>query len=323
MSKKPRWESELEFNKFLVREYLRYGSVDEVVKRHNHDIPISYANHHRILDKWGIVKAAGPNSKLNESLEFLYHLTETNIPFERLYSKMPTSFKTSAVTLYRVLSYIKEGITRRVGTGLIITPYNSQHKVLVGQDKSTPRVELGKPFGAISIPIGFSRKRDSREDAILRILQQEVFTKKAIEREMPDVIPAKPKPFIQTSRRPRTFSSRTNGSSEQTFRRKLGVLYPRLFMYLDIADVRVEVFHMKLPKKLSDPKCFSSFKLQNHKFMSINTILKVDTRTRKFRAGVVAGISGYKKYLELQKRNLDTNPLYIRSKLNYQLSTGD
>ena len=286
MSKQPKWKNEEEFNRFLVSEYLKNGSVDEVLKQHNHDIPISYANYHRILDKWGIVKAAGPNSRLNESLEFLYHLAEMKIPFEKLYKKMPSSFQTSATTLYRVLSYIKEGITRRIGTGLIITPYNDSKKILLGEDRSTPRVELGKPFGALTVPIGFSRKRDSREDAIWRVLQQEVFTEKAIDRKMPEIIPNLPKPF----------------------------------MFLDIADVRVEVFHIKLPKGLSNEKVFSSFKLHDYKFMSLETILKGDAKTKKFRSGIVTGAEGYKKYLELKKRNLNTNPFYLKSKLNYQLA---
>ncbi|MBN1169260.1 hypothetical protein JXA63_05210 [Candidatus Woesebacteria bacterium] len=287
MGKKPRWKNESEFNEFLVGQYLRYGSVDEVLKKNNFDIPISYANYHRILDKWGIIKAAGPNSKLNESLDFLYQLAQTNIPFDSLYTKMPSSFKTSAATLYRVLSYIKEGITRRVGTGLIITPHDNETKVLLGSDRSTPRDKYGKTYGALTIPIGFSRIRDLRKDAILRVLQQEVFAENAIEQKMPDIIPESAKPF----------------------------------MFLDIADVRVEVFHIVLPKRLSNAKCFSSFKLYDHRFMSLETILRGDTKTRKYRAGIISGAMGYKKYLELKKRNLTSNPLYIKSRLNYQLSS--
>lgn len=279
-------KGEEKFNRWLIEQYLMCGSVEDVFRKHRYGLPISYASYHRLLDKWRIIKTAGPNSKLSESLEFLYHLAETNIPFERLYVKMPPSFRTSATTLYRILSYIKDGITRRVGTGLIITSYSNEKQVLVAEDGSTPRVELGKPYGAISIPVGFSRKRDLREDAILRIFQQEVFTQNAIAQKMPDVIPAMPNPF----------------------------------MFLDIADVRVEVFHIKLPKKYSSIKCFSSYKLHNHKFMSIDKILKGDTKDKKYRAGVIAGIEGYKKYLELKRRKLVTNPLYYKSRLNYQLS---
>lgn len=275
---------EKKFNEFLVSEYLKYGTVEEVFRRNNYNIPISYAQFQRVLDKWGIVKAAGPNSKLTEILGFLTKLAEENIPLEVLYRKMPPSFRTSAATMYRISSYVKEGITRRIATGLIITPSNNKKKILVADDISTPRVELGKPFGAVSIPMGFSRKRDPREEAILRLLQQEVFSQKAIKQNMPDIIPTRPKPF----------------------------------MFLDIADVRVEIFHLKLPKKMSEIRHFSSYKLQNFKF--IDTDKMVRSKRRIFRIGVVEAVRGYEKYLEIKKRNLTINPLQYKSQLNYYLS---
>ncbi|OGM19092.1 hypothetical protein A2686_00840 [Candidatus Woesebacteria bacterium RIFCSPHIGHO2_01_FULL_38_10] len=275
--------SEYEFNKWLVSEYLKCGSVDEVFKIHRYGIPVSYANYQRILDRWNIVKAAGPNNKLTEALEFLSHLAEHNIPFEKLYTKMPPSFRTSAATLYRVLSYIKEGVTRRVGTGLMITPWNSQEKILVGKDVSTPRIELGKPFGSITIPMGFSRKRDSREMAILRILQQEVFTDYVVNGKTPDIIPVRPKPF----------------------------------MFLDIVDVRVEVFWIKLPKIYSKMKCFSSYKLQDFKFMGIQKMME---NKDNFRIGMKDVAKGYNKYIQLLGRNIATNPLFCKSDLNFLLT---
>ncbi len=275
---------ERKFNEFLITEYLKYGSVDEVFKRNNHDIPISYAQYQRILEEWGIVKAAGPNSKLTETLGFLTKLTEEKIPLEMLYKKMPSSFLTSAATMYRILGYIKEGITRRIATGLVITSSANKNKILIAKDVSVPRIELGKPYSCLSIPMGFSRKRDPREEAILRVLQQEVFAEKTIKRKIPNIIPERPKPF----------------------------------MFLDIADVRVEIFHLVLPKKISDLKNFSSFKLKNYKYMDIDKV-KLSKR-KNFRVGVVEAVKGYKKYLEFNKRNLVFNPLQYRSHLNYYLA---
>jgi hypothetical protein len=274
-------ERERKFNEFLVTEYLKYGSVDEVFRQNSYSLPISYAQYQRVLDEWGIVKAAGPNSKFAEILGFLTRLTEEKIPLEVLYKKMPTSFRTSAATMYRILGYIKEGITRRIATGLIITPSDNEKKILIAKDVSVPRIELGKPYSCLSIPMGFSRKRDPREDAILRVLQQEVFTKKAIKEKMPDIIPVRPKPF----------------------------------MFLDIADVRVEIFHLILPKRISDLKNFSSFKLKNYKYMDIEKV-KLSNKNN-FRVGVREAIKGYKKYLEFNKRNLIFNPLQYKSDLNY------
>lgn len=274
---------ERKFNEFLVSEYLKYGSVDEVYFRNDYHLPVSYAQFQRILDKWGIVKAAGPNSRLTEILSFLTSFAEKNISFESLYKSMPSSFRTSAVTIYRILSYIKEGITRRLATGLIMTPFGDNRRVLVGRDVSTTRLELGKPFGSITIPIGFSRKRDAREDAIRRILQQEVFTDLAIEKRMPEIIPATPKPF----------------------------------MFLDVADIRVEIFEIGLPQKWSNIKTFSSFKLQDFEFIEID---KIDSAKKLFRVGVTEAIEGYKKYLEFKKRNLSFNPLQYKSRLNYHFA---
>jgi hypothetical protein len=276
--------NEKKFNEFLVSEYLKYGSVDEVLRINRYGLPISSAAYHRLLDKKGIIKAAGPNSKMAEILGFLTKFAEENIPIDKLYKKMPLSFMTSLATLYRIVSYVKEGITRRLATGLIITAGNNKDRILVADDVSTPRLTLGKPFGSISIPMGFSRKRDPREDAILRILQQEVFSNFAIKGKVPYLIPPRPKPF----------------------------------MFLDIADVRVKVFHLSIPNKYAGINSFSSFKLQNYRFIDRERIIKGDRN--KFRLGVVEAAMGYSKYLEIKKRNLEFNPLQYKSELNYYLA---
>ena len=282
MSNFPKGEEN--FNKWLVEQYLMYGSVDEVLRIYRYGIPISYAGYQRVLNRFRIVKAAGPNSKLTEVIDFFTHLAEKNIPFEKLYRSMPPRFQTSMATLYRVLSYVKEGVTRRIGTGLVLTPFGDDQRILVGRDVSTPRIELGKPYGSISIPMGFSRKRDPREQAILRVLQQEVFAQLAINEKIPDIISFRPKPF----------------------------------MFLDIADIRVEIFHLRLPKKYSDKRCFSSFKLKGFKFMSIEKILNKKSKIN-FRIGVKEIAQGHQKYLNLKGRNLSVNPLQYKSEMNYQL----
>jgi hypothetical protein len=276
---------EEDFNRWLVEEYFKYGSVDEVFRKHKFDIPISYAQFQRILDKWGIVKTAGPNSKLTEAIEFLTHLGKENIPFETLYKKMPPSFQTSASTLYRILGYVKEGITRRAGTALIITPYNNDEKILLARDLSAPRIELGKRYGALSIPMGYSRKRDTRKTNIVRILQQEVFVKKVIKKEFPtEVLPEFPQPF----------------------------------MFLDIADIRVAVCHIQLSKELSSVRNFSSYKLKDFKFYKADEILR--NKNLNLRAGVVGAMKGYLRYLKLVERNLTVNPLQNISDLNTELA---
>jgi hypothetical protein len=280
--------NEKKFNEFLVEEYLKVGSVDEVLKIYKFDLPISYAGYQRILDKWGMVKAAGPNNTLGEALNFLTKLAYDNIPFERVYRKMPLSFQTSAATLYRILGYMKEGVTRRLATGLVITTKGSKKKVLVAKDVSNPRVDLGKIHGMITIPMGFSRRRDPREMAIKRILQQEVFTKLTIQNKFPKkIIPPFPKPF----------------------------------MFLDIADVRVEVFHIELPKRLTDTKNFSSFKLKNYKF--VNTKDVIDGKFNNLRVGVKEAVEGFEKHKRLKGKNLSINPLQETANVNTTIISTD
>jgi hypothetical protein len=278
-------KSEEEFTKFLVKEYFKHGSVDEVFRKYKYDLPISYANYQRILDKKGVVKAVGPNNKLTEAVDFFTHLAKDNIPFEQLYKRMPPSFQTSASSLYRMLLYIKEGVTRRTGVALVVTPFDNNEKVLVAEDVSTPRIEIGKLFRSLSLPMGFARKRDSRRTNVLRILQQEVFTDKVIESVFPNS-------FITENIEP--------------------------FMYLDIADVRVAVYHLQLTKDLSEHKNFKSYKLKNYKFLSTSQILSSEDR---FRIGVKDAVKGYKKHLKYLKRNLKVNPLQYKSILNKELAT--
>lgn len=277
-----------DFNKWLVSEYFKCGTVEAVFRKYRFNIPISYAQFQRILDKWGVVKSAGPNSKLTEAIEFLSSLAKENIPFERLYRRIPPSFQTSAATLYRILSYIKEGITRRVGVALVITPFNSKTRVLIARDVSTPRVELGKIYGALSLPMGYARKRDTARINILRILQNEVFTKDAINRSFPFEIISD---------------------------------FPHPFMYLDIADVRVSVYHIQLTRELSNLKKFSSYKLKDYSFIQVSDVVSGKVGTSKFRAGVVEILRGYAKYLGFLERNMVVNPLQSRSFLNKELSS--
>ena len=282
-------QKELEFNKFIVSEYLRYGSVDEVFKTNNYSLPISYPGVQRLLGRWGIVKAAGPNATLSECISFLARLVEEQIPLEALYKKMPPSFRPSVATLHRMYGEVKREVKkkienrnfRRVGTALVITPYENQDFILLGRDISTPRLDLGKTFGAISPPMGFSKKNEGSGDSILRVLQQEVFAKLTIERKMPNIISRDISPF----------------------------------MFVDIADVRVAVYKLILPYEFFDIKNFSSFKLKNHKFVNLESFDNVSAiNRRKFRSGMFGIVQGLKEY------SGDKEPFFVDSFLNQRLA---
>lgn len=278
----PRGSNE-DFEKFLVKKYFQFGSVDQVLKKYRFALPISYAQYQRILDKFGVIKTVGPNGKFSESLEFLSKLVHDNMDFDKVFKKLPPSYKTSASTFYRILSYVKEGITRRVGVALIITDPKNIKKILIAKDVSMPRIELGKYFGDYSLPMGYAKKSDSRITNIKRILQQEVFTNLVVDRLLPnDVILDAPDPF----------------------------------MYLDIADVRVAVFQIQINKLLLKNKNFSSYKLKDYVFVDSSEIV---SNTYKTRLGVVEAVKGYMKYLGYMQKNLRVNPLQARSVLNTKL----
>jgi len=278
-------QKEPDFSQFLVREYFRFGSVDRVLRHYRFALPVSPATYQRVLDKYGVVKTAGPNSRISETILFFEHLVKDTADIESIYKKMPLSFQTSLKTIYRIYSYMKQGLTRRVGVALVISPFNNPYKVLLAKDISTPYFELGKEYGLLSLPMGYSRKRDSRKTGVIRILQQEVFTDLVIKDNFPfDIVPS----------------------------------YLEPFMYLDIADVRVAVYSLTLPKEMCSLSRFSSFKLKDYNFYDAYDIVRGDL---SLRLGVKEAILGYLKHLSLVKRNLVANPLQDSSLINKELAT--
>lgn len=242
---------EIEFYKPLVASYLRYGSVDKVFTSLSQDTGVSYPHFHRILKQWGIVKSAGPQSHFAEAVYFLTAMAKQKLPLEAVYKKMPPSLKISAVTLHRILSHIKRGLVRRYGTALIITTKADPDQILIGQDISIPRPELGKHYGSYSLPMTYSKSDEPADIAITRVLQQEVFAIKTLEQSFPkQIIPSNPKPRL----------------------------------YIDIADVRVACYHIVIPELLVHS--LSSFKLANLSFKSVSEVARHTDLDSHYRAGI-------------------------------------
>lgn len=242
---------EIEFYKPLVASYLRYGSVDKVFTSLSQDTGVSYPHFHRILKQWGIVKSAGPQSHFAEAVYFLTAMAKQKLPLEAVYKKMPPSLKISAVTLHRILSYIKRGLVRRYGTALIISTKADPNRILIGQDISIPRPELGKPYGSYSLPMTYSKSDEPAQIAVTRVLQQEVFAIKALERSFPEqIIPPDPKPCL----------------------------------YIDIADVRVACYRIVISELLVHS--LSSFKLANLSFKLISEVAHQTDLDSHYRAGI-------------------------------------
>lgn len=233
--------SEKELEKFLVSEYLKYGSIDKVFKTHSYNLPISFAGYHRLLNKYKIIKSAGPNSKLSESLHVLSLLNTYKLPLERIYHRYsPNSLQVSTNTLHRILHNIRLGVTNRVGVALLISKVDDPNKFLMGQDNSLVNPALGHK-GDWSLPMGYTREQDSHQAGILRVLQQEVFANLAISDKFPkNLFP--------------------NEITED--------------FTINIADIKVYVYHIALSKNYN----LSSFKLSNFGFYSLSEISKLKVR---------------------------------------------
>lgn len=228
--------SPLEFERYLVEEYFKLGSINKVFHEHKFDLPISFAGYDRVLNKFKVVKSAGPNSKLSESLHILSLLANYKIPLERVYHRFaPKTIQVSINTLHRILHYTRLGLVRRRGTALIISPNSQSNKVLIGNDQSLTNSVLGNK-GDLSLPMGHSKTGEPIRDSIARILQNEVFTSDVINQQfLWEIIPEHIKPV----------------------------------MYINIADIQVSVYQLTLSQK---HKKFSSFKLANLKYYDINNL---------------------------------------------------
>jgi hypothetical protein len=227
----------INFEKILVSEYLKYGSIDKVFSKHHQSLPISFAGYARLLSKYGVVKSAGPNSKFSESLYLLSLLANYKIPMERIYHKhAPHSLQVSTNTLHRILHYMRLGLTRRQGAILVITSQDEPDKVLIGNDDSLSGKSITGKRGDLTLPMGHSKVGESIRDSIARILQNEVFSFAVVEEKFPwQYIPEHIKPI----------------------------------MNVNLADIFVSVYKLELPQKHIK---FSSFKLHHLKFVRIEDI---------------------------------------------------
>ena len=146
-----------DFEKKLLTLYLKHGSIEQVFNVTNYDLPVSFATYHRLLNKFGIVKSAGPNSKLSESLHILSLINNYKVPLEKVYRKYaPQTLKVSTNTLHRIMHHVRLGVTRRCGAALIISTESKKDKYLIAQDISLNSAILGQS-GDFSLPMGHTQ----------------------------------------------------------------------------------------------------------------------------------------------------------------------
>ncbi len=230
-----------DFEKFLISEYFKHGSINKVFYFHHFNLPISYAGYDRILTKYKVIKSAGPNSKLTESLRMLRLVADYKLSLEKIYERYaPHKLLVSTNTLHRILHYTRLGLTRRTGTALILTQKGKPDAFLLGNDMSLNDNSLGKK-GNLSLPMSHSKTGEMPRESIARVLQQEVFSNMVINNNFPwNMVPDHPKPVL----------------------------------FIRIADIKVSVYHLELSKEYR----FSSFKLSEHKFLDYDEIITMYTR---------------------------------------------
>jgi hypothetical protein len=286
----PRLVSKRWTDEFFISEYLRLGSVDRVFAKHKFSLPISPPTYHRLINSWGgvgVVKTAGPNSNLSEILLILSRFLDTKLPLETFFRKhVPASLKPTLSTSHRVVKKVREGMIRRLGTALIITAQNDPYKVLVGQDISLTNTHFGHK-GDLSIPMGYSKHKESRQTSIRRILEREVYSKKVIDKTFPyQLIPEN----------------------------------PRSLLTISIADVSVRVYHLKLPSRFLKTSNLSSFKLKKLHLTNLEQLTDLKPLSRGVRPGVVEIIRYYKTCLDPSFETTSSEEKVISCQLNQNLA---
>jgi len=264
---------------WFVDLYMKHGSVEEAMKASRYGLPISVAGFHRIVTKKGMIKSPGRHMSFPEALHFFKEKALTpGTPLEKLYRKMPPSFKTSMVTLHRIYRYIESGKIRRHATALIIHNQSRPQEILVG-DEVSGNSRYGRKVGDSSVLMSFSKEGESCNDSVLRVLQQEFSISLAISGELENLVPKNISPL----------------------------------MYLDILDVRVQVFNLELPSSLDSLESCSSYKIKNHRFENI-----YDIAPDLLRLGVKEIIDGYKLYVSAKPEDA-REPRIVVSELNTNL----
>lgn len=232
---------------WFLNEYFKHGSVEASVAKNDY-LPISIANYHKLIKRYGVVGSAGRHTSLPEVLHFFREAALTpDTPLEALYKTMPASFKTSMVTLHRIYNNMEREVVRRSGVALLISPESDTTKILIGQESVGNRY---KHAGDKTIPMGFAKKMEGEDkmESIVRIMQQEVSTDNTLNG---------------------SFAYKPNSPLVQVLHQQ--ELAP--LVQIHILDVQVQTFRIILPDALLTD--LSSYKLTNYSFEEPDDVLSL------------------------------------------------
>lgn len=277
--------------------YLKHGSVESVLTEFNYSLPISVAEYHRLVRRYGIVKGDGRgNTSVAETLYiFLHRALEPTQSLEKLYHSVPPTVRAvktfpALPTIYRVYDSVLKGVTRRMAVGAIITPSFSDEYVLVA-DEMESKLSSAKQKGDCTVPFGFASKNQPIENGLLRVLQREFSSDLALEGKL-------------TLEKDGKFNN---------FSRALIPDGIEPFLEFQILDIKLHMCHIKLPPELDDLSACSSFTVRDHRFMPLSEL--INNEQIPMRIGMREVLSYYKKTLE----NPSQEPSFATSYLNQSL----
>ena len=270
--------------KDVVMAYLKEGSVNAILPQFP-EVPEQTA--HNWLDAFDVVKL--PGRKPNPLGSVLFFLTNWvnagDIPLERWYREYtPLRIKEALSTpsLHRVVDNIRRLTTRLSGTALVISPEGDPNYVLVGNDITTPNPEVGKTFGALSLPMTYSHTGEDSYLAVKRVLQQETFSELVLRKELPSwIVPENAHPF----------------------------------MHVAVADVNVAAYRLEIPWQMIDR--LSSPKLEGLRFVPLNDLVEQNALDTEVRSGVVEIAAGHLSHLD---RRQDEPITWSLSRLNEKIA---
>jgi hypothetical protein len=245
-------------NEWYLEEYLKYGSVEEVFKANRYQVYLSPASYHRLVNKYGIVKGNGRREvSLSEVLHFFAHkaLLPT-VGIETLYYDMPPSFQTSLASLHRIYQRVIHSDPQRFATALVLYEPTSK-RALFGHEVRTQALQ-GKFRGNMSLPMTFCGRDEDSSLSILRVLQQEVFSREAIGGKMP-----------------------------------VSILTDSPFMKIAILDVEVRVYALEVENEVLD-QC-NSYKLDNYEILNADELTNVGhvrSGMKEIMQGFTYGVTG-------------------------------
>ena len=242
--------------------YLMLGSSERVASQYKRQLNgLSTFGINNLLDCKGIVRQPRSLShrRIADSIDIVSGIASGNQTIASFLAQFDLTERP------RIDSFLRNVYRRMLvpgsrlhATTLRIFPEDDPDVFLVGRDFSPPKIPGLRKIGDFTPPAVFTDPRLSSRERIACVLQREVFSHFAIKGEL-----SAQGPLI------RELVPDENGEP---------------LLVHGIADVHVEIFDLKLPRRVVDSGQLNSVYLEQFKFMSEGEIM---AQSERFRPGVV------------------------------------